>query len=243
MPTQKIPDAQEGCGGLLLEKSTCFCRIDAISSDRSREGGWDGSVVSSREREEPQWAPDAEFQGPMSDRAVPRAARHRLRAGRRIALAIVALFALPLAFTSVAAAQAEPYKVLVFTKNATVGASEGAAALQAAVDPAVVTVDVTADASRVHRREPGHLPRRRVPQHERRRARRRAADRLRELLPRRRRLPRHPLGDRDGAELAVHDQHPRHALQRPHRCDAGDGQGRRSRPRREQAAARVLGPV
>ncbi len=85
-------------------------------------------------------------QGPMSDRAVPRAARHRLRAGRRIALAIVALFALPLAFTSVAAAQAEPYKVLVFTKAATVGATEGEAAVRAAVGPEV-TVDVTADAA------------------------------------------------------------------------------------------------
>ena len=45
---------------------------------------------------------------------------------------------LPLMFSSVAAAQAEPYNVLVFTKNATVGASEGAAALQAAVDPSVI---------------------------------------------------------------------------------------------------------
>ena len=81
----------------------------------------------------------------MSVSSSNRAVR-RLRAGRRIAVAIAALFLLPLTFTSMAAAQDEPYKVLVFTKNATVGASEGVAAIQAAVDPAV-TVDVTNDAS------------------------------------------------------------------------------------------------
>ena len=61
---------------------------------------------------------------------------------------LAALFLLALTFANAAAAADEPYNVLVFTKNATVGASEGAAALQAAVDPAVVTLDVSADASK-----------------------------------------------------------------------------------------------
>ena len=100
-----------------------------------------------------------------SDRGVPRSALRRLRAGRRIALAIVALFVLPLTFSSVAAAQAEPYNVLVFTKNATVGASEGAAALQAARRSGRRDARRQRRRRQVHRREPGHLPRRRVPQH------------------------------------------------------------------------------
>jgi PKD repeat protein/type 1 glutamine amidotransferase len=45
----------------------------------------------------------------------------------------------------VSAAQAAPYKVLVFTKNAAVGAAEGVAALQASA-PTDATFDVTADA-------------------------------------------------------------------------------------------------
>ena len=81
-----------------------------------------------------------------SYRAVPRSDGRRLRTGQRIAVAIAALVLLPLMFSSVAAAQATPYKVLVFTKNATIGATEGEAAVRAAVGPEV-TVDVTSDAA------------------------------------------------------------------------------------------------
>ena len=62
------------------------------------------------------------------------------------------------------------------------------------------------------------------------------------LLPRRRRLRRHRLGDRDRPVVVVPDRHPRHAVVRPHRGAVGHGQGRRPRPRRDQDAAAVLGP-
>ena len=84
------------------------------------------------------------------------------------------------------------------------------------------------------RRQPAlALPRRRVPQHERRRSQRRAAGRFRGLLPRRRRLRRHPLGDRDRAGLAVPDRHPRHPFHGRVERDAGDDQGRRPGARRQ----------
>ena len=68
-----------------------------------------------------------------------------------------------------------------------------------------------------------------------------AAGRLRGLLPRRRRLRRHPLGDRDRARLGVPDRRPRHALARARsRRRAGHRQGRRPRARRQQEPARVL---
>jgi PKD repeat protein/glucose/arabinose dehydrogenase len=59
---------------------------------------------------------------------------------------VLALALLPLVGAGTASA-AEPYSVLVFTKNATAGAAEGVAALQAAA-PADATFDVSADASK-----------------------------------------------------------------------------------------------
>ncbi|HWK27577.1 MAG TPA: ThuA domain-containing protein [Solirubrobacter sp.] len=78
----------------------------------------------------------------LKDRRFARGVRPRWRTA---ALAAT-LAALPLAAADTAAAKADPYSVLVFTKNATVGAAEGVAALQAAA-PADATFDVTADAS------------------------------------------------------------------------------------------------
>ena len=49
----------------------------------------------------------------------------------------------------------------------------------------------------------------------------RPAGRLRGVLPRRRRLRRHPLGDRDRARLVVPDRRPRHARHRARRVAAG----------------------
>ena len=75
--------------------------------------------------------------------------RGRLKASiaRGIGAAVL-MAALPLAAAEVASAKAaDPYSVLVFTKNATVGAAEGVAALQAAA-PADATFEVTSDASR-----------------------------------------------------------------------------------------------
>src|SRR5215217_6697911 len=67
----------------------------------------------------------------------------RRRAGLAAACAV-----LPFAAgVDAASAQADPYSVLVFTKNATVGATEGVAALQASA-PAGATFDVSADASK-----------------------------------------------------------------------------------------------
>ena len=139
-----------------------------------------------------------------------------------------------------ASAQADPYSVLVFTKNATVGAAEGVAALQASA-PAGATFDVSADASKFT--DAGLAPYKAVvflnttgdvldacP-----------GGRVREVLPRRGRLPRHRLGDRDRAELGVLHQHPRHARERRgHDRAAGDDQGRRPRPLRGQGPAGVL---
>ena len=65
---------------------------------------------------------------------------------RRIGLT-AALAAVPLAAADAAVAKADPYSVLVFTKNATVGAAEGVAALQAAAPPEA-TFDVSADAAK-----------------------------------------------------------------------------------------------
>ena len=67
----------------------------------------------------------------------------RLRAGLAAACAVLPFAAA----VDAASAQADPYSVLVFTKNATVGATEGVAALQASA-PAGATFDVTADASK-----------------------------------------------------------------------------------------------
>ena len=69
-----------------------------------------------------------------------------------------------------------------------------------------------------------------------------AAGRLRGLLPRRRRLRRRRLGDRDRARLAVPDRHPRHPRVRQDRRADGHRQGRRPRARRDQEPAGVLGP-
>jgi PKD repeat protein/glucose/arabinose dehydrogenase/type 1 glutamine amidotransferase len=69
------------------------------------------------------------------------------RRWRRLGLA-AAIAALPLAGIGTATASAaDPYNVLVFTKNATVGAAEGVAALQASA-PADATFDVSDDASK-----------------------------------------------------------------------------------------------
>ena len=74
-----------------------------------------------------------------------RTARGSATVWRRLGIA-AAIAALPLAGAEVASAQ-DPYSVLVFTKNATVGAAEGVAALQASA-PAGATFDVSADASK-----------------------------------------------------------------------------------------------
>jgi PKD repeat protein/type 1 glutamine amidotransferase len=66
----------------------------------------------------------------------------RRRAGLAAACAV-----LPFAAVDAASAQSDPYSVLVFTKNATVGASEGVAALQASAPPGA-SFDVSADASK-----------------------------------------------------------------------------------------------
>src|SRR3954470_24555346 len=70
------------------------------------------------------------------------------RAWRRAGLAAACL-ALPFAASidAASAKAADPYSVLVFTKNATVGAAEGVAALQASA-PADATFDVSADAGK-----------------------------------------------------------------------------------------------
>jgi PKD repeat protein/glucose/arabinose dehydrogenase/type 1 glutamine amidotransferase len=70
------------------------------------------------------------------------------RAWRRAGLAAACL-ALPFAASidAASAKAADPYSVLVFTKNATVGAAEGVAALQASA-PADATFEVSADASK-----------------------------------------------------------------------------------------------
>ena len=67
----------------------------------------------------------------------------RRRAGLAAACAVLPFAAA----VDAASAQADPYSVLVFTKNATVGATEGVAALQASAPPEA-TFDVTADASK-----------------------------------------------------------------------------------------------
>ena len=125
-----------------------------------------------------------------------------------------------------------PYSVLVFTKNATVGAAEGVAALQAS---APAGCDVRRDGRRqqVHRCGPRAVQGRRVPEHDRRCPRRRAGGGVREVLPGRRRLPRHRLGDRDRARLGVLHQHPRHA-RRPAR--------RRPRSRRRSRSPTAVMP-
>ena len=92
----------------------------------------------------------------------------------------------------------------------------------------------------VHRREPRQVPRGRVPQQRRRRAERRAAGGVREVLQGRRRLPRHPLGDRGRAGLAVHDRRPRYTCRGPNRPARRDSQGRGPRARRQQGPAGVL---
>ena len=66
----------------------------------------------------------------------------------------------------------------------------------------------------IHRQEPRALPRRGLPQHHRGPAHRRPAGRVRDLLPRRRRLPGPRLGDRDRARLAVPDRAARHPRRR-----------------------------
>jgi cytochrome c len=69
------------------------------------------------------------------------------RTWRRAGLA-AACAVLPFAAAvDAASAKADPYSVLVFTKNATVGAAEGVAALQASA-PADATFEVSADASK-----------------------------------------------------------------------------------------------
>src|SRR5262245_1751021 len=67
----------------------------------------------------------------------------RRRAGLAAACAVLPFAAA----VDAASAQSDPYSVLVFTKNATVGAAEGVAALQAAAPPGA-TFDVSADASK-----------------------------------------------------------------------------------------------
>ncbi|HEY6891103.1 MAG TPA: ThuA domain-containing protein [Solirubrobacter sp.] len=66
------------------------------------------------------------------------------RAGLAAACAVLPLVA---SVDAASAKAADPYSVLVFTKNATVGATEGVAALQASA-PAEATFDVSADASK-----------------------------------------------------------------------------------------------
>ena len=66
---------------------------------------------------------------------------------RRLGIA-AAIAALPLAAADAASAKAaDPYSVLVFTKNATVGAAEGLAALQAAAPPEA-TFEASTDAGK-----------------------------------------------------------------------------------------------
>ena len=104
----------------------------------------------------------------------------------------------------------ESYRVLVFTKNSTGNAAEGVAALRSLADADEVTLRRHRRRVQVHRGEPGEVPRGRVPQHLRRRAQRRPAGGVRGVLPRRRRLLRHRLGDRDRARLAVPHRRARH---------------------------------
>src|SRR4051794_31009849 len=69
------------------------------------------------------------------------------RTWRRAGLAAACAVLPFVAVVDAASAQADPYSVLVFTKNATVGAAEGVAALQASA-PAGATFDVSNDASK-----------------------------------------------------------------------------------------------
>ena len=131
-----------------------------------------------------------------------RTARGSATVWRRLGVA-AAIAALPLAAADVASAKAaDPYSVLVFTKNATVGTAEGVAALQASAPPEA-SFDVSADAGKFT--DAGLAPYKAVVFLNTTGDVLDAAQQsgVREVLPRRRRLPRHRLGDRDRARLAV----------------------------------------
>jgi PKD repeat protein/glucose/arabinose dehydrogenase len=82
----------------------------------------------------------------ISRRSAPGARSRASGIGGRIAIAAV-LAALPFAVAETASAKAaDPYSILVFTKNATVGSAEGVAALQASA-PADATFTTTSDAA------------------------------------------------------------------------------------------------
>ena len=105
----------------------------------------------------------------------------------------------------------------MFTKGATGGATEGVAALRSLADHNEVTFDVTDDACAFTE---SNLAKYRVVVFLNNAGEllddgQQAA--FENVLPRRRRLPRHPLGDRGRAGLDVPDRRPRHARRGPHR--------------------------
>ena len=140
-----------------------------------------------------------------------RTARGSATVWRRLGIA-AAIAALPLPSPR-RHPHSDPYSVLVFTKNATVGRCRGRRR-PAGIDARPrATFDVLRRRGEVHRRGPRALQGRRVPQHDRRRPLDAAQrDGVREVLQAGRRLPRHRLGDRDRARLAVLHRHPRHPL-------------------------------
>ena len=105
---------------------------------------------------------------------------------------------------------ADPYRVLVFTKNATVGAAEGVAALQASAPPEA-TFDVPGRRRQVHRRGARALQGRRVPQHDRRVARRRPAAAFEKYFKAGGGFLGVGSAIDDRARLGVHDRAARHA--------------------------------
>ena len=159
-------------------------------------------------------------------------------------LLVLLVLALPSA-AHAASGSSREYRVMVFTRAVGEQHASTAAGVKAIKDLG----KERASASR--RPRPDGVPRGpsqagtrgRLPRHLGRRPHRRAAGRLRGLLPRRRRLRRHRLGDRDRARLAVPHRRPRHAVDRRRLGRAvGDDQGRRPRPRRVEEPAGVLEP-
>ena len=134
-----------------------------------------------------------------------------------------ALLTVLLALAAPVAAQAagREFKVLVFTRAVGEQHASTAAGVKAIKDLGKerrFIVNATDGPDGVPRRPARAVPRGRVPQHVRRRPRRTPQQAAFEnYYQRRRRLPRHPLGDRDRARLDVPDRPPRHARRRARR--------------------------